>query len=385
MTIIVALFMGCNKKKVQSVDQIIQTQDLQKIKQRAESEKSNMIQLQADIAKLEAEIAKLDTTIKTYPLVTVLSAQDTVFNHYVEVQGNVMTKNDVQIYPEYSGVMNVLHVQEGQYVSKGALVATIDDGGLEQQITQQRIQLSLAKTTYDRQASLWEQNIGSEMQYLSAKNAYESLQEGISALEKQLKKRFVYAPFSGYVETVITKQGQVVSPATPILRLIGTNTLYLEAEVPENYLPTVQKGTKAMITLDAIQKEYETRVKRVNNTINPANRSFLIELNVPNDRLIKPNLIANVKLNDYTNTNAILLPESVINQDAAGNSFVFILDQLLEDGVYQVKQQQVSIGKSTEEGYLEITEGIIDGVKVIEEGAKTLSNGEQVKLVSNTK
>lgn len=380
--IFLSSFSSC--KNEVSIQQLIEKGDLEQIKARKAKLEQEAEAKRKEIATLDAEIAKLDPQNIEYSLVTSITPHDTLFNHYVEVQGSVKTKNDNQIFPEMAGVMNRLYVQEGQYINKGTLIATVDDGGMRQQIAQQQVQLELAKTTYERQKRLWEQNIGSEIQYLEAKNNYEALQKGISAMEQQLRKVNVYAPFSGSVEEVITKQGQVVSPgATPIIRLVGLGSMYVEAEVPEQFLSTVNRGTKTIVELDAIDTEYESTVRRINSTINPESRSFIIEVGVPNNRLIKPNLIANIRINDYTSENAILIPVDVINEDAEGNEFVFVVDQQIdsEKNVVSVKKVDIETGESTEEGFIEVLSGIEAGQTLIAEGGKILEDGDEVQIL----
>ena len=373
---------SCNKQdEAMSVEDVVETQNVEQITAKKEELKAEEEQLIADIKKLEAELEKLNPQ-SNYSLVTAVSPLDTLFNHYIKVQGSVKTKDDTQIFPEMSGQMTRLYVREGQYIKRGALIATVDDGGLKQQIAQQQVQLDLAKTTFERQKRLWEQNIGSEMQYLEAKNRVEALEKGIASMQQQLRKVNVYAPFSGSVEEVITKQGQVVTPgATPIIRLVGLGSMYVEAEVPENFLPSIQRGTKVLVTLDAIDTEYATTVKRINNTINPASRSFTIETGVPNNPLIKPNLIANLRLNDYSNENAILVPQETVNENSLGEEFVFVVDSVNNENIATVKEVVVETGESTEGGWIEIISGLDADKRVIAEGAKTLADGEEVEVL----
>lgn len=376
-------FTACKKESAEpDINQLLAEGSLEDLKTAREKIQTDYDLFGKDLALLQKKINELDTTVIQYPIVNALKAKDTVFNHYVEVQGSVKTKDDAMVYPEMPGVMTRLYVRDGQYIRKGALVARIDDGGMAQQVAQQEIQLSLAQTTYDRQKRLWDQNIGSEIQYLQAKNQVEALQKAIEAQKRQLSKANVYAPFSGVVEEVITKQGQVVSPgATPLFRLVNLNSLYVEAEVPENYLPTVQKGTNAVVDFEAIGKEYESKVRRVNSTINPNSRSFVIEVGVPGgEKLIKPNLIANLKLNDYSNEDAILLPSDIIIEDSAGNQFVYVTDSLPSDNIATVKKVAIETGESTPEGMVEITTGLEAGKMIISEGAKNLNDGDKVEI-----
>ncbi|MBX2845353.1 MAG: efflux RND transporter periplasmic adaptor subunit [Saprospiraceae bacterium] len=376
---------ACKKEKAEpTLEEILATGDFDTIVERLEQEQKNSLEIDRAIRELTAKKIELDTTVKKLPLVTALQLQDSLFKHYVEVQGSVKTKDDVMIYPEFSGVMTNLYVREGQYIRKGALVARVDDGGMKQQIAQQEVQLDLAKTTYERQKRLWDQNIGSEIQYLQAKSNVESLEKAIAAMQSQLSKVNVYAPFSGIVEEVITKQGQVVSPgATPLFRLVNLGTMYVEAEVPESYLPKIKRGTQVEVEFEALDRKYNSTVRRINNTINPNSRSFIVEVNVPNkDRLVKPNLIANLRLNDYTNKNAILIPSSLILENANGDSYVFVADSLNQQNETMVSRTPLELGESTEDGYVEVLTGLETGQQIIEEGAKNLEDGDEVRIYS---
>jgi len=388
--IILYLFIGlltitsCQKKKDEiSIEDLIAKGDFEAIKTRLSTEEKLLLETNQGVEELKKAVYALDTTVKKLPLVSALTLKDSLFKHYVEVQGSVKTKDDVMVFPEYSGVMTNLFVKEGQYIKKGDLVAKVDDGGLTQQIAQQQVQLDLAQTTFERQKRLWDQNIGSEIQYLQAKSSVESLKRAIDVTKKQMTKVNVYAPFSGIVEEIITKQGQVVSPgATPLFRLVNLGSMYVEAEVPESYLPTVKKGTQVEVEFEALDRTYKSRVRRVNNTINPNSRSFVIEVNVPNrDQLIKPNLIANLKLNDYTNKEAILIPGSIILENAEGESYVFVVDSLNQDNETIVTRTQLELGENiTEDGFVEVIEGLEVDQKIIAEGGKTLQDGDEVKV-----
>lgn len=380
----IIVFSSCQKEKVEiTIEDLIAQGDFDAIKERLAKEESDLIELRKGVDELKNAANELDTTIKRLPLVTALTLKDSLFKHYVEVQGSVKTKDDVMVFPEFSGVMTNLFVNEGQYITKGDLVAKVDDGGLTQQIAQQEVQLDLARTTFERQKRLWDQNIGSEIQYLQAKSQVESLERAIDVTKKQMTKVNVYAPFSGIVEEVITKQGQVVSPgATPLFRLVNLGSMYVEAEVPETYLSKIKRGTEVEVEFDALDRTYKSRVRRINNTINPNSRSFIIEVNVPNkDRLVKPNLIANLKLNDYTNKNAILIPGSILQENTEGESHVFIIDSLNVENETMVTRTLLTLSENTtEEGFVEVLEGLEEGQKIIAEGGKALQDGDIVKV-----
>ncbi|OED39025.1 efflux transporter periplasmic adaptor subunit, partial [Flavobacteriaceae bacterium (ex Bugula neritina AB1)] len=284
-------------------------------------------------------IAQLDS-VQKLPLVTTIKVQDTLFNHYLEIQGNVETKKNIVLYPETSGTLVKVHVKEGQKVSKGQVLARIDDGGLSQQVAQVEVQAALAKTTFDRQKRLWDQKIGSEIQYLQAKANYESQQNVVSQMKQQLAKATINAPFSGIVDDIIAEQGSVVAPGqTELIRIVNLDEMYIEAEVPESYIATVTKGKEAKVYFPVLGKTINTKVRQVGNYINPNNRSFTIEVAVPNkEGIIKPNLTAKVKINDYTSEKAILIPQSIISENSEGDQYTYVTSGKNTENIAQAKR-----------------------------------------------
>ena len=376
------LLTSCGGGNQKSIDDIISDGNVESIRAKR-TEIVNEREIAVDkIKQLDNAIALLDT-VKKLPLVTIHTVSDTVFNHYVEIQGNVATKNMVLIYPEFSGILTHVYVKEGQPVTKGQLLAKIDDGGLSQQLAQLQIQVDLAKTTYERQARLWNERIGSEIQYLQAKSTYEAQEKAIDQLKNQLSKTMVRAPFSGVIDDVITEQGSVVAPAqSQLMRIVNLRNMYIEAEVPENYITSISKGKKVEVFFPVLNKTVYAKIRQVGNYINPNNRSFKIEVSVPNNgNLIKPNLTAKLKINDYTNNNAILIPLSIISEDSQGLQYVFVTSEKDLNNVAQAKRMTITTGK-TQGDFIEILEGISDGNSVIEEGARSVKNGQKVKILN---
>jgi len=376
-----ALITSCGGKQ-KSVDTIISKGNLEAIRARKGEviiQKENLVK---ELELLDEAIAKLDTDTK-FPLVTVHTAKDTVFNHYTELQGSVATKNMVVIYPEYAGTLTKVYVKEGQQVRKGQLLAKIDDGGLSQQLAQLQIQADLAKTTFERQERLWNQKIGSEIQYLQAKSNYEAREKAVNQLRSQLGKTMVRAPFSGVIDDVITEQGSVVAPGqSQLMRIVNLNNMYIEAEVPESHLTTITLGKDVEVYFPVLNKTVNTKIRQVGNFINPNNRSFKVEIAVPNtDKLIKPNLTAKLKINDYTNENAILIPLSIISEDANGEQYVYITSEKDTENIAEAKRVNIKTGK-TQGDYIEVLEGILNGDTIIEEGARSVSNGQKVKILN---
>jgi RND family efflux transporter MFP subunit len=329
---------------------------------------------------LEAKIKELDPQEKI-PLITTFSVEEGLFKHYVELQGNVSTKQNIVIYPEYAGTLITVYVKEGQNVTKGQVLAKIDDGGLSQQLAQLKIQTALAKTTFERQERLWNQKIGSEIQYLQSKATYEAQQQAVNQFQQQIGKTVVRAPFSGTIDDVITDQGSVVAPGqSALFRIVNLNDMYVETEVPETYISNVSIGKDVLVDFPVLGKTMNAKVRQTGDFINPANRTFKVEVAIPNtDGNIKPNLTAKLKINDYTNTKAILIPQSIISENAEGQQYVYtIIDK--NEGVAKAKRVIIKTGK-TQGDFIEVLSGLENGNEIIQEGARSVKDNQEVKIL----
>ena len=287
------------------------------------------------------------------------------------------------IYPEYAGTLSRVLVKEGQRVSKGQTLARIDDGGLSSQVAQLESQEALAKTTFERQKRLWDQKIGSEIQYLQTKTQYESAKNAVAQIKSQLGKTTVRAPFSGIIDNVITEQGTVVSPGQALFRIVNLRDMYVSANVPERYLGSITKGKKVIVDLPVLGQTFDSKVRQTGNYINPTNRNFMIEVNVPNkDGNVKPNLTARLSINDYTAENAILIPLNVINEDGEGNQYVYIASAETNSQSATAKRQIISTGKS-QGNVIEVLQGLKDGDQIIVEGARSVKDGQEVRILKD--
>lgn len=374
------LLISCGGDKNKSVEDIIATNDLEQIRKKKAELDVSAQEISTKLKQLEKSIKELDPQEKI-PLITTFPAKQTVFNHFVELQGNVNTKQNLVIYPEYSGVLSRVYVKEGQKVSKGQILAKIDDGGLSQQLSQLKIQSDLAKTTFERQERLWNQKIGSEIQYLQAKATYEAQLEATKQLQQQVGKTVVRAPFSGSIDDVITEQGSVVAPGQSMLfRIVNLDDMYIETDVPERYVSDIIKGKVVKVNFPVLGKEVDAKVRQAGNFINPANRTFKVEVALPNkDITIKPNLTAKLKINDYTNENAILIPQSIISENAEGKQYVYTITDKVENKA-KVKREFIETGK-TQGDYIEVLSGIENGEEIIQEGARSVKDGQDVKIL----
>lgn len=370
---------SCGNLEEKSINEVIKTNDLAEIKAKKLELSERQRELNTQIDLLDAAIDKLDPS-RNIPLVTTQLVKDTLFRHFTEVQGDVATKENILIYPEFSGLLREVYVKEGQKVTKGTILARIDDGGLSSQLAQIEAQATLAKTTFERQKRLWEQNIGSEIQYLEAKTTYDAAQNSVNQIRTQVGKTVVRAPFTGVIDQVISEQGVVVNPGqNALFRLVNLDNMYVLASVPENYLGKIKTGTSVIVEIAAIGKQFEGVVRQVGNFINPDNRSFQIEVALPNkEGQIKPNLIATVRLNDYTAENAIIVPENTIQQNSQGQTLVYLFEKE-SDSTGVAKRVIVETGYTYRQD-IEILSGLKPGDQVIVEGGRNLRDQQKVKL-----
>ena len=383
-SLILALaIVACGKDKPLNVndidiERILASDNLDSIVAKKEQLYSQQKTLSEQIKQLNDKIALLDTESK-FPLVTTIEITPQVFNHFIELQGNVTTKNLVVITAEFSGLLSTVYVKEGDEVKKGQLLARIDDGGLSQQLAQMEIQTKLAKTTYERQQRLWEQNIGSEIQFLQAKSNYEAQAEAVKQMKQQVGKTRVTAPFSGTIDEVIAQQGNNVGPGAALMRIVNLNNMYIEADVPERFVADVTKGKSVNIDIPVLGKSMTSTVRQAGNFINAANRTFQIEVPVPEqNNLIKPNLTAKLKINDYSNNESILIPQNIISENAGGEQYVYGVTNI-NNQTGEVLRYIITTGK-TQGDVIEVTSGLSEGVQLIKEGARSVKEGQRVKI-----
>ena len=376
----ILLLASCGAEE-NSVEQAIASKNLEVIRTKRSAITEDLKALETQISQLDEAILELDDNAQL-PLVSVLNINSQEFHHYLELQGDVMTDQNVLVYPQMAGTLQRVYVKEGQRVTKGQVLGTIDDGGLSSQLAQMKTQLALAKTTFERQEKLWKQNIGSEIQYLQAKTQYEAQESGVKQLESVVGKSSLKAPFSGIVDQIIKDQGTVVSPGpgAEVFRVVNLKNMFVEVEVPEAHLPTVTPGKLVEVHFPILGKTIQSKVKQTSNFINPGNRSFRVEIPVSNkDGNIKPNLTAVAKINDYTNKNAILIPQSVLSENAAGEQYVYLAQKNGESEVLS-KKVIIELGK-TQGDNVEVLSGLKAGDKIIVEGARSVRDNQQIKVI----
>ena len=384
LPLILALTLAsCGDRSSATTEEIIASGNLEAIR----SKKAEMVTMQNEIkdqiALLDKALEKLDTDRKV-PLVTTFTVEEQLFDHYLELQGNVTTKDLLVLYPQYSGVLTEVYVKEGSRVQKGQLLARIDDGGLSQQLAQLKIQFELARTTFERQQRLWEQKIGSEIQYLQAKSNYEAQEQAIGQMEQQLAKTVVTAPFSGTIDDVMTEKGSVVMAGqSSLMRIVNLQNMYIETEVPEKYISSVTVNKNVEIEFPVLQKKLTSRIRQVGDFINPNNRTFKAEVSIPNNgNTVKPNLTARLRINDYTNEKALLIPQSIISENATGEQYIYVVEE--RNGQNEAVAKKVIIETGLTQGdVIEVTSGLEHGQEIIREGARSVNEGQQVRILNS--
>jgi membrane fusion protein, multidrug efflux system len=337
---------SCGGDKKNATSTVIEKGTLEEMRAKRTELVTQAESLRKEMELLDVAIGKKDTNEKL-TLITTLTAKDTVFNHYVELQATVQTKENLMLNAEFGGVLQQVYVKEGQKVVKGQTLARIDDVGLSSQLAQMETQAALAKTTFERQENLWNQKIGSEIQYLQAKTNYNSQLKVVAQMKAQLAKTVVRAPFSGTIDKIASERGSVVGPGTPILRIVSLGNMYLEAEVPEKNIGTIKKGSDVIVAFPVLRETFNSKVTQAGNYINPANRSFMIQIAVPNKNgNIKPNLSSKIQLKDYSNPKAITVPTSIISENADGEQFLYVAQNPDKNGNAIAKRVIVKVGLS---------------------------------------
>ena len=384
LLILITVFLNsCSNKKQLSLEEVLVTNDVELLKSRKSEIDAKLEELSLDLDQLNNKLSILNKDRNT-PLITTITTSEQKFNHFIELQGNVKTKQNVLVYPEMPGILNKVYVKEGQKVIKDDILATIDDGGLSQQLLLLKSNEQLAKTTFERQKRLWDQQIGSEIQYLQAKTSYDSQKNATRQLKKQLGKFTIRAPFSGIIDDVFKEKGTVVAPGpgAEIFRIINLSNMYIETDVPESYISSIKKNKMVEVNFPILGRSYDSSIRQVGNFINPSNRTFRIEVGIPNlDGEIKPNLTAKLRLNDYSNSNAILIPQSIISENAKGQQFIYVVKDNKEKNQVYAERLVIETGK-TNGDFIEVTKNLDANVEVILEGARSVNNGQVVKVIN---
>ena len=370
MLIVVLTATSCGQKPESDLDRLIAQRDsLREVRTKIDDR----------IFELDDRISELDSTV-TNKKVTIETAAPTLFKHYFDVYGSVQSDRTATLIAENPGTVTEILVKEGDRVTKGQTLVRLDQGVFDRNMQELETQLDLATTLYEKQKRLWEQNIGSEVQYLEAKTRKEALENNIATLREQKSKSSVVAPFAGVVDKIFPKIGELAGMQSPIARIVNLDNLYLTADISERYIGALNVGDE--VTLVVNQKDTLTsQIERIGNYINPVNRSFEIRVNIDkNIPSLRPNSLVSMKINDFTRDQAVVLPSSIIMQDAHGHDYVYKIGK--DDKGRQVAQKtRISTGASYQ-GKTVILEGLSPGDKIINKGARSVRDNDQVDIAT---
>ncbi len=365
LAVVAALVAGCS-----SASKDKQTQLAELKQQHAEIAKQ--------IAQLEKEVAASDTTT------AVLKAKEVVltdvkvqsFNHYIQTQGTVEAENNILVSAKSMGVVTQVLVKEGQTVTKGQTLAQIDNALVQSSIESMKAQMELANTVYERQKNLWEQKIGTEVQFLQAKTNKESLEKQLDALREQNEMTKIKAPISGTVDNVFVKVGENIAPGMPAARVVNTSDLKLTASVSESYVTLVKAGNKAIVSIPELRKDVEARVTFVSRTIDPLSRTFAVEVGLPSLPDLRPNMTGMVKVVYLTAESALVVPVNVV-QTINNEKVVYVAEA---QGKNMVARKRTVAVDGVFDNLAQITSGLRAGDRIISFGYQGLSDGEAIRM-----
>ena len=340
--------------------------------------------LSLEIKTLENEILALDPSALeskvNATLITTLPVQQESFIHKIEVRGNVNSRTNAMVSAEMMGRVVRARVQEGDQVTTGQVIVELDRSVMNNNVEELKTSIELAKSVFERQKRLWDQNIGTEIQYLQAKNNLEGLERRMQTLESEMTKLTVRAPFAGTIDKLNVRAGEMLSPGSPIALLTSTRDMYVTGEVSERYVGRFAAGDSVDINFPSINTQMKATISSVGTVINPNNRTFAVEINlkdVPNN--VKPNMIASLLLTDYQNDNSLVIPTYLILQDRIGN-FVWVKKQV--DGVEKAQKAYIETGNSFMEK-TEINSGLAIGDVLIDKGFREMNEGMLIRIASN--
>ena len=378
---ITILIFSCDSSRNLSIESLIENKDLDELKKRKKEYVDQMNIMKVELNEINNGISFLDEN-ERLTLISKYEIKEQEFNSYIETQANLKTRKNILILSEFQGTLERVFVEEGQKVKKGTLLAQINDSGLQEQLEQLEIQTNFAKENFERVQRLWENNIGSEIQYLKSKADYETSQKGVDQMSDMLSKTKIYAPFDGIIDEIISNPGSSMVPGiSQILRLVNLETVYAEAFVSEKYISNVSAETEALVRIPLLEKEIKSVITQTGNFINPNNRTFRIEVPVENpDNKIKQNLDAKIRINIYKKEDALVVPLRIIREDASGENYLYVMHEDVKEGVYITKKTYVKLGNKSNKN-AEVVDGLSEGELIVLEGANIVEDSQRVKLI----
>lgn len=340
--------------------------------------------LRKERAELDGKIKQMETEIAAESgepqgkkkLVGISEVGKSSFTRYIEIQAKVDAEDNVLVTAQMPGVVQRVYVTEGQAVTKGQILAETDNDAAKKNVETMETQLRFATDVYAKQKALWDQNIGSEIQYLTAKNNMETLQKSLDAAKEQLEMSKMISPINGVVDGVDIKVGQIASPGIMGIRVVNTSSLKIKGEVSESHSASVQTGNAAIIFFPDLKSEVNSKISFVSKVINPLSRTFTAEAKIASNGIYKPNMIAVLKIADYTNPNAIVVDINLVQQSSDA-SYIYVAEQQGDN--WTAQRRNVTTGK-VYNGKIEITSGLQEGDNIITQGYQELVSGQAITM-----
>lgn len=362
--------------EIANADSTVNPEDLKLIKKIA-GQKNRIVAIESTIKSLENEMTAREQ--ETLIPVAVKKMIPETFNHFIVTYGEVEAKNYAMISPEMNGRIDKIYIEKGMRVAKGQLLVSLNTDALTNQIKGVKSSLEFAQTTFEKQDNLWKQGIGSEIDYLAAKNNKESLEAQLEALEAQKRMSQIRAPFDGIVDKIFPKEGEIASPGFPVIEFVNLSKLSITADISENYVGKIKKGQLVELSFSSLPEIIiKTPIIRVSKVIESASRTFEIEIEIDNkEEIIRPNMVSTLKIKDFTSSDAFVVPSLAIRKDITGN-YVYVAEK--QDTKNIVAKKYVTTGLSYEENTM-ITDGLTNTDQVIVKGFNLVSAGISVNVV----
>ncbi|MBP6311502.1 MAG: efflux RND transporter periplasmic adaptor subunit [Flavobacteriales bacterium] len=349
-----------------------------------DSLKVKYAELGTKIKDIETWLAENDSTVRrNLNTVTSAQVQAGTYTHYVDVHGVVKADESAALFAQQGGRVRRILVKAGDRVSTGQLLISIDNDIFAKQIDQAETSAELARTAFNKQKQLWDQQIGSEMQYLQAKSQMEQAEAGLAAMREQQRLTNITAPFNGQVDEIMLRVGDMASPMQPVARVVNLSGVQLEAEIPESYLRTVKAGAPVKVSFPSLDETFDGELAHVSQFIDPMNRTFKVTVRVPKgEQYMRPNLLSDISIQDGKNDSALVVPSRAVLQDVEGNNYIFILDKTRDD---EAVARKVMVDRLSQyKGNLSIAPSepgaLRGGELIIDEGAKNVSEGATVRV-----
>jgi membrane fusion protein, multidrug efflux system len=327
--------------------------------------------INSQIAKLQSEVGKKDSVKTTDVSAYTIKASN--FTNYVQIQGRIDATENVTAYPQSPGSITAIYVKAGQKVSKGQVLVQLDNNVLVQNIAQAETQVNLNKVLFDRQKNLWDQKIGTEVQFLQAQTAFQSSMKQVASLRQQADLYRIVSPINGTIDQMDLKLGQIAQPGSTGIRIVNANYLKVKADVPESYSGSVNQGDNVLIVFPDVDDSIKTKVTFAAKVIDANSRSFGIEIQLPQNKEYRPNMTAVVKVANYAKNNAIVIPLNSIQKSDEGD-YVYVN----VNGF--AKRKNITEG-ATSNNLTEVKSGLQAGDEVITEGASELSDGDKIRIL----